>query len=351
MTLSENIRAQRKRRGLTQEQLAEAMNVSTAAVSKWETSLSTPDIDMVLQLADYFELSVDALLGYTSRSRRKEDMLTEAANCIVRHEYARAIEMTEDALRRYPNHFDVVLAAARCHLFLQEENHQRRALKLLERAMELFPQQKHPKMRREELLHLKGCCLRALHDCKGAIACFEEGNLRGVNDQLIADCRTQLGEYAAALPLFSYSLMGGLGSVINSVTGMADCLMQDRPAEAIPLLHWCISILDGLDATPHSYVWKIRAILYTTLAIVLAETRQPDHAQSALRKAAACADRFDAAPDFSMAGWHFFYGDTAISASNDTLGETAREGIRAVVQSPTVKPATRALILSWLDEV
>ncbi len=57
------IYALRKGRGLTQEQLSVQMNVSTVAVSKWENEISMPDISMLCNLADYFEVTVDELLG------------------------------------------------------------------------------------------------------------------------------------------------------------------------------------------------------------------------------------------------------------------------------------------------
>jgi len=52
----------RKRKALTQDQLAEAMGVSPQAVSKWENDISCPDITLLPQLADYFGISVDDLL-------------------------------------------------------------------------------------------------------------------------------------------------------------------------------------------------------------------------------------------------------------------------------------------------
>ena len=52
----------RKRKGLTQDQPAEAMGVSPQAVSKWENDISCPDITLLPQLADYFGISVDDLL-------------------------------------------------------------------------------------------------------------------------------------------------------------------------------------------------------------------------------------------------------------------------------------------------
>ncbi len=51
--LSEHIRSLRKARGLTQEQLAEALGVTAGAVYKWESRLSLPELPMLVQLADF----------------------------------------------------------------------------------------------------------------------------------------------------------------------------------------------------------------------------------------------------------------------------------------------------------
>ena len=50
--LAENIRAFRKQKGMTQEQLAEALGVTVGAVHKWETRLSTPELALIMELAD-----------------------------------------------------------------------------------------------------------------------------------------------------------------------------------------------------------------------------------------------------------------------------------------------------------
>ncbi len=61
-TLGKRIAELRRQRGLTQDQLAEAMNVSPQAVSKWENDLSCPDITMLPGLADYFHVTIDFLM-------------------------------------------------------------------------------------------------------------------------------------------------------------------------------------------------------------------------------------------------------------------------------------------------
>jgi len=63
MTFSEILLQERKRRGLSQEDLAGMVNVSRQAVSKWETGDAMPDLPKLLALADALELSLDKLCG------------------------------------------------------------------------------------------------------------------------------------------------------------------------------------------------------------------------------------------------------------------------------------------------
>ncbi|MBS4750152.1 helix-turn-helix domain-containing protein [Granulicatella sp. zg-ZJ] len=62
MTIHERIYRLRKEKGLSQEQLAEALHISRQAVSKWESQQSTPDIDNIILLSDYFHVTTDYLL-------------------------------------------------------------------------------------------------------------------------------------------------------------------------------------------------------------------------------------------------------------------------------------------------
>ncbi len=67
MNIGKNIQELRKRNGITQETLAYEMGVSVAAVSKWENEKATPDIWMLCQLADFFDVTTDELLGRTKK--------------------------------------------------------------------------------------------------------------------------------------------------------------------------------------------------------------------------------------------------------------------------------------------
>lgn len=73
--LSDNIRAFRKARSLTQQQLADALGVTVGAVYKWEANLSTPDLSLLVELADLFDTSVDVLLGYEIENNKQKAMV------------------------------------------------------------------------------------------------------------------------------------------------------------------------------------------------------------------------------------------------------------------------------------
>lgn len=78
--LSEKIYTLRRRSGLSQEQLAEKIGVSRQAISKWEGGLSTPELDKLKALSEFFRVSIDELTseqGADSSSDCSEPKLTE----------------------------------------------------------------------------------------------------------------------------------------------------------------------------------------------------------------------------------------------------------------------------------
>ena len=72
--LNENIKAIRKSKGLSQEELAVKLNVVRQTVSKWENGLSVPDSDMLISISEVFEIPVSTLLGETVVESRVDDL-------------------------------------------------------------------------------------------------------------------------------------------------------------------------------------------------------------------------------------------------------------------------------------
>ncbi len=75
--LSENIKNLRKEKGMSQEELAERLGVVRQTVSKWEQNLSVPDSEMLIKIAEIFEVSVSSLLGETVEIKDTKSELAE----------------------------------------------------------------------------------------------------------------------------------------------------------------------------------------------------------------------------------------------------------------------------------
>ena len=73
----DNLKALRKRKGITQEELATRLNVVRQTVSKWETGLSVPDSELLIKLAEILEVPVSRLLGSKIEAEEQPDALAE----------------------------------------------------------------------------------------------------------------------------------------------------------------------------------------------------------------------------------------------------------------------------------
>ncbi|MDE6435661.1 MAG: helix-turn-helix domain-containing protein [Lachnospiraceae bacterium] len=82
---SENLKIIRKEKGMSQEMLAQQIGVVRQTVSKWEKGLSVPDAEMLVRIADLFEVSVENLLG--EKLEEKENTNEVAVQLAVLNEY------------------------------------------------------------------------------------------------------------------------------------------------------------------------------------------------------------------------------------------------------------------------
>ena len=82
-SIGETIATLRKEKGMTQSQLAEKMNVTDKAVSKWERDLSCPDINTISKLADVLGVSVEELLK-AKKSEYADSKIKDLFNLILK---------------------------------------------------------------------------------------------------------------------------------------------------------------------------------------------------------------------------------------------------------------------------
>ncbi len=96
MTLGKRIAQLRRKKNLRQEDLANALGVSTQAVSKWENDQSCPDISLLCDLARLLGISVDALLSGAQEEQPAVTLLTEDKRKDIKDMFLRIVINAED---------------------------------------------------------------------------------------------------------------------------------------------------------------------------------------------------------------------------------------------------------------
>lgn len=105
LSLGKKIYQLRKQKGMTQEQLADLLKVSNAAISKWEHNLSYPDISMLKPLARTFNISIDELLNFQISLTNDEinEIKKKISSLYERNQVEKANHLSEDYIKEYPN--------------------------------------------------------------------------------------------------------------------------------------------------------------------------------------------------------------------------------------------------------
>lgn len=124
LKLGENIKKFRLKSDLTQEQLADVIGVSAQAVSRWENGTTYPDITLLPTIANYFEITIDELMGmedFKSEEQIKELLakIDENSNKGLIYEN---ILFLREAVKIYPRNYELLLKLIRQLTFCSYKN-------------------------------------------------------------------------------------------------------------------------------------------------------------------------------------------------------------------------------------
>ncbi len=128
LNLGNQIRLNRRRINLTQEQLAEKFGTSPQAVSRWENGTTYPDIEMLPMIASFFEISLDALLGCTEEEKEKfcEELQKSFEDAVRTNDIEKTIEVMREIrrnLREYQHYsfWEIYCDVWKARLFSNEK--------------------------------------------------------------------------------------------------------------------------------------------------------------------------------------------------------------------------------------
>ena len=335
MMLAENIRAFRKARSLTQEQLSEALGVTAGAVYKWEAKLSTPELELIIQMADFFDTSVDVLLGYEVKDNRLETTVKRL------QEYRRSkdwdgLAEAEKALKKYPHSFQIVSESAALYRAFGFDSGDkalfRRALELLEQSRLLLPQNEDPQISEQTIYGRLAQTYLGLGETDKAIELWKTHNADGVYSPRIGHILAQSDHIEEAVPFLSEALLKLVSDLITTIIGYVNVYLNHGDhASAQAILHWGISLLQGLrEGGKPNYFDRVSAVLLVALAGSQHLSGQGEAARDTLKKAKELAAFFDASPSYDESDIRFV-GRIEGASAYDDLGATAMDGVRNAV--------------------
>lgn len=294
MALGNNIKKHRKDRNLSQEQLAEAMGVSTAAVSKWETGIAVPELTALTDLADYFEVSIDALVGHIVSDDRKNALLAEMDQLSGEEKYDEAKSVAEKLLQRYPN--DAAVADRTASLFYRvyictgERNAMERSVELTKR---LFALEEDPTgMKRFELMSSLGNQYELLQEWETARKYYTDSNIAGLNDRALAGLLAREGKDGEAARAISDVLAKDLFHIMTDLIQLANNYNElEETEKADGALLWGIGVLEMLSGEAVEHLMPIKSTMYLSLALSAEMRGETQRADCFIRSAAGFGEK------------------------------------------------------------
>ena len=339
LSLPANISKLRKEHAMTQEQLAEALGVTFASVSKWERGVATPELNLIAEMADLFEVSIDALIGYQFRNNDREHVIARLKQYCHDRNNADVFSDVEKALQRYPNCFDVIYYSARIYSLrgLTQKNgaYLKKALSLCNRACMLIKQNEDPEISDISIRKEMAAIHLALGEYDKGVELLKQNNPCRMNHPLIGQTlASSCNDPEGALPYLSMALLDLTVTHMEIVMGYINVFCKTKDySNALALVDWALAFYPGLrDHEKRGYIDKNEAFLWAVRADIQLSLCKKEDAINSLRQAKNIASRFDEAPNYSTSSIRFISCQIPATAFDD-LGDTAMIGVDDYIAS------------------
>lgn len=332
LSLSANISKLRKEHSMTQEQLAEALGVTFASVSKWERGVATPELNLIAEMADLFGVSFDAIVGFEVQNSGVAALEERIRRLQRKKNYDDAITEAEKALLRYPNDFRIVYRSGELYAVAgverKNEKYHRRCIELLEHSILLLSQNTDPEISEASIQSEIAQCYVILGKHEKGLEILKKYNVGGVYNDLIAMIYT--GDYGFRAKDAESYMMGAFQNIITSsvrtMMAYANYYFQvEDYASSREALIWLADMLLSIktDQSVVAYVDKVIAPCYSECAHLSLLLGEPEKVEPYLRHAYKMAKTFDSAPTYKINNLKFCVGEIEKATVYDDLGETA----------------------------
>ena len=284
LNLSENLIRLRRERKVTQEQLAEFVGVTKASVSKWETRQSMPDLMLLPQLAAYFDVTIDELLGYEPQLSREQikKLYLELADAFAKEPFAEVMERSRRLVKQYYSCYSFLfwvgcLWLNHCMLTGSEEGQNAVLMEALELCDHILEHCKDIGISNDTIL-LKANIQIILGRPQEVVDALEElynPRLVGQGDGVLIRAYEMLGDMAQANRYAQISMFNHLMALLSGATEYVTLHMQE-PEVIEKTRQRMERVIDAFDLE-HLHFNSV-AVFYYQLAIAYATNDMADEA-------------------------------------------------------------------------
>lgn len=233
INISRVLISKRKEKGITQEGLAAYIGVSKASVSKWETGQSYPDITFLPQLATYFNISIDELIGYTPQLTKEQiaELYHQLADAFASQPFEQVYGECEEIIKKYYSCFPLLMQMTVLYLnhHMQAPGEQKN--QILEETLDLCcrirDESKDDFLSRDAAMVMAHCFL-LLEKPEEVLALFGE-TLHPIHSEtgLLAQAYLLLGKMDKSLEVTQVNMYQHLLALMESSTQLVILSAQD----------------------------------------------------------------------------------------------------------------------------
>lgn len=271
INIARTIVTKRREKGLTQEELANYIGVSKASVSKWETGQSYPDITFLPQLATFFNISIDELMGYEPQMSKEEirKLYVRLSADFASKPFDEVLASCREIAKKYFSCFPLLF-----HIGLLlvnnciEAGDKERTHSILLEAKELFIRVKTESEDAELVqlaLNMEACCALMMGNPNEVIELLD-GTSRKIitNETLLASAYQMVGKPKEAKMILQVAMYQHMGNLFGALTDYL-MLCTDDPHRFDESLKRANGIADAFDLK------KLHPSLLMKLYIVAAQ--------------------------------------------------------------------------------
>ena len=352
--LAENIRKYRKERQMTQEELAEKLNLTVGTISKWERGSSEPELSYLMQLAQIFHVSLDALLDFSIQGNNADVLMEKIGKLLNAREFEKVKNECEAAILIYPNHFMVVTQVANAYYVIgtitKEKEALQKAIKYFQHSIDLFSQNSDPQISITLLQnHIAGCYL-ALNEMQKGIDQMKKNNICGINDADIAvNLIVMLKQNEEGFEFAQKAFLGSMSKMINVLLAMITYYANEKkPQEGLRAVEKAVDYLNLIKKNREeiAFVDKYVASAMLLSAALHDELGEWDEAKADILRSIERAEAFDKAPCFNVKNI-IFVDNVEDGCIYDSLGLTAKQGLISMIEEFHLKESVSDRFLEF----